>query len=127
MATPQVVTITQDSIEYPIQKIEWDWLCTDLGVVESAASGWYCGKIVKVSLASDSGGTAPTDLYDVTIEDADGLDVLSGNGANVTAAATVYINDPTKTLWVRSNVLTLKVANAGDAKGGVVTMLIQRA
>jgi hypothetical protein len=123
----QVVTITQDSITYPIQKISWDWLSATGGAVSSAASGWYCGKIVKVSLASDSGDTAPTNLYDVTIEDGDGLDVLSGGGANVTAAATVYINDPTKVLWVRSNVLTLKVANAGDEKGGVVTMLIQRA
>lgn len=127
MATPQVVTITQDSIEYPIQKIEWDWLCTDLGVVESAASGWYCGKIVKAILASDSGGTAPTNLYDVTIEDEDGYDVLSGGGADVTSAATVYLVDPDKCLWVRSNSLTLKVANAGDAKGGVVTLYIQRA
>jgi hypothetical protein len=127
MATPQVVTITQDAIEYPIQKVSWDWLCTDLGVVSSAASGWYCGKIVKVSLASDSGGTAPTNLYDVTIEDGDGLDVLSGEGADVTAAATVYINDPTKMLWVRSGTLTLKVAHAGDAKGGVVTLYILRA
>ena len=125
--TDQVVTITQDSVEYPLQKIQWDWLSATGGTVSSAASGWYCGKIVKVSLASDSGDTAPTDGYDVTIEDGDGLDVLSGNGANVTASATVYINDPTKMLWVRSGTLTLKVANAGDAKGGVVTLYILRA
>lgn len=123
----QVVTITQDAVNYPLQKIQWDWLSATGGAVSSAASGWYCGKIVKVSLASDAGDTAPTNLYDVTIEDQDGLDVLSGGGADVTAAATVYINDPTKVLWVRSNVLTLKVATAGDANGGVVTMLIQRA
>ena len=123
----QVVTITQDSVEYPLQKIEWDWLSATGGAVDSDAEGWYCGKIVKVSLASDSGGTAPTNAYDVTIEDEDGLDVLCGEGADVTAAATVYIHDPTKMLWVRSNVLTLKVASAGDAKGGVVTMLIQPA
>ena len=123
----QIVTITQDSVEYPLQKIQWDWLSATGGAVSSAASGWYCGKIVKVSLASDASPSAPTDGYDVTIEDGDGLDVLSGNGANVTASATVYINDPTKMLWVRSNSLTLKVANAGAEKGGVVTMLIQRA
>ena len=125
--TDQVVTITQDSVEYPLQKIQWDWLSATGGTVSSAASGWYCGKIVKVSLASYASPSAPTDGYDVTIEDGDGLDVLSGNGANVTASATVYINDPTKMLWVRSGTLTLKVANAGDEKGGVVTMLIQRA
>ena len=123
----QVVTITQDAVEYPLQKIQWDWLSATGGAVDSDAEGWYCGKIVKVSLASDSGGTAPTNAYDVTIEDGDGLDVLSGNGADVTAAATVYINDPTKMLWVRSGTLTLKVTNAGDAKGGVVTLYILRA
>lgn len=123
----QIVTITQDSVFYPIQKISWDWLSASDGTVSSAASGWYCGKIVKVSLASDASPSAPTDGYDVTIEDGDGLDVLSGNGADVTAAATVYINDPTKMLWVRSGTLTLKVTNAGAEKGGVVTLYIQRA
>ena len=123
----QVVTITQDSITYPIQKISWDWLCTDLGVVESTASGWYCGKIVRAILASDAAPTAPTTGYDVTIEDEDGYDILSGEGADVTSAATVYLVDPDKCLWVRSNSLTLKVANAGAEKGGVVTLYIQRA
>ena len=73
----QVVTITQDSVEYPLQKIQWVWLSATGGAVSSAASGWYCGKIVKVSLASDSGGTAPTNSYDVTIEDGDGGEYAS--------------------------------------------------
>jgi len=123
----QVVTITQDSVFYQIQKISWDWLSASDGTVSSAAFGAYMGKIVKAILASDSGGTAPTNLYDVTIEDEDGYDVLSGEGADVTSAATVYLVDPNKCLWVRSNSLTLKVANAGDAKGGVVTLYILRA
>ena len=123
----QVVTITQDSITYPIQKISWDWLSASDGSVSSTASGSYMGKVVKAILASDSGATAPTNLYDVTIEDEDGYDVLSGNGADVTSAATVYLVDPNKCLWVRSNSLTLKVASAGDAKGGVVTLYILRA
>ena len=123
----QIVTITQDSVFYPIQKISWDWLSASDGTVSSAAFGAYMGKIVKAILASDSGGTAPTNLYDVTIEDEDGYDVLSGEGADVTSAATVYLVDPNKCLWVRSNSLTLKVASAGDAKGGVVTLYILRA
>ena len=123
----QIVTITQNSVFYQIQKISWDWLSASDGTVSSAAFGAYMGKIVKAILASDSGGTAPTNLYDVTIEDEDGYDVLSGEGADVTSAATVYLVDPDKCLWVRSNSLTLKVANAGDAKGGVVTLYILRA
>ncbi len=123
----QVVTITQDTITYPIQKVSWDWLSATGGAVTSAASGFFMGKIVRAILASDSGGTAPTNLYDVVIEDDDGLDVLAGAGANVTAAATVHVTDPTKVLYLRSGTLTLKVTNAGDAKGGVVTLYILRA
>ena len=35
-----------------------------------------------------SGSTAPTDNYDITIEDSDGVDVLGGAGANRDAANT---------------------------------------
>jgi len=127
MATAQVVTLTEDAVRYPIQKITWDWLCTDLGVVSSKTVNGVMGKVVKAILASDAGGTAPTNLYDVTIEDDDGADILSGEGANVTSAATVYIVDPTKVLYCRSSNLTLKIAAAGDAKGGTVILYILRA
>ena len=40
------------------------------------------------SMVTDPGATAPTDNYDITIEDSDGVDVLGGAGANRDAANT---------------------------------------
>ena len=39
--------------------------------------GWYLYKVI-----TNPGGTAPTDNWDFTITDGDGIDVLGGNGAN---------------------------------------------
>jgi len=39
--------------------------------------GWYLYKII-----TNPGSTAPTDNWDFTLSDSDGIDVLGGNGAN---------------------------------------------
>ena len=123
----QVVVLTEDAVRYPIARIKWDWLSATDGTVVSATANAYEGKVVRCTLQSDSGGTAPTNLYDVTITDGDEVDILSGGGANVTAAATVSITDPAKTLYVRTSALELNIANAGDVKGGIVILDILRA
>ena len=125
MATAQVVTITEDTIPHAIRKIKWDWTCTDLGAVDSTTTKAYSGRVVRCVLASDAGGTTPTDEYDVTILDADGYDVIHGAGADVTSAATVQVTDATKLMWVKASKLQLKIANAGDAKGGIVILYIE--
>lgn len=125
MATAQVVTITEDTIPHAIRKIKWDWLCTDGGVVDSTTTNTYSGRVVRAVLASDAATTDPTDLYDVTVLDSDGYDVLHGSGANVTKAATVQVTDATKLMWVKDSKLQLKIANAGDAKGGIVILYIE--
>jgi hypothetical protein len=125
MATPQVVTITEDSIPHAIRKIKWDWACTDLGVVDSTTTKSYSGRVVRCVLASDAGGTAPDNLYDVTILDSDGYDVIHGSGADVTNAVTVQVTDATKLMWVKDSKLQLKIATAGNAKGGIVILYIE--
>lgn len=68
-----------------------------------------------ISLTTDPGSTAPTDNYDITIEDALGVDVLQGVGANRHESTTqqVYITvDGTETRPVvtQYDVLTLNIA-----------------
>lgn len=43
----------------------------------SQLKGWYLYKII-----TNPGSTAPTDNWDFTLSDSDGIDVLGGNGAN---------------------------------------------
>jgi hypothetical protein len=124
MPTAQVVTLVESGIENPIRKASWDWLSTDGGVVSSATLKQYTGAIVRVVFESDSGDTQPTDAYDVTILDSDGIDVLQGEGANINRAAPVQKTFSDKQMWVANTTLTLTIAAAGDAKGGEVHLYV---
>ena len=123
--TAQVVT----KVEVPeearsVRKISWDWLCTDGGVVTSASASKYSGIALKVVTVPDGGGTAPTTLYDVTITDEDGVDILCGLGADRSATATEYKSFSDGLGACVDSALTLNVANAGNAKGGKVFLYI---
>lgn len=122
--TAQVVTLTEDPIRYPIREVKWDWLSTDAGAVSSTTSYQYTGVIVRAIFKSDASTTDPTDLYDVTILDDNGFDVLIGNGANITKAATVQKTNSDASMFVVDTFLTLTIANAGNAKGGEVYLYI---
>lgn len=93
------------------------------------------GAIVRV--VTNPGATAPTDDYDLTLVDEDGLDLFMGLGANrdtanteqfcpglapkdgvITAAAAIPI------VYIGNATITL--ANAGSAKIGVVVIYVQK-
>lgn len=118
--TAQVVTITE--LPYKeIKKITWDWLCTDGGaVVGSATSNYYSGILSRVEFIPDGGATAPTAAYDVTLKNDDGVDLLSGLGADRSATATETKNHTDGLGILVKSKLTLAVTNAGNAKGGIV-------
>lgn len=69
-----------------------------------------------LELRTNPGSTAPTDNYDVTLVDADGLDRLQGVGANrdttnTEAAAIVFSGTSVRPVVGADDVLTLTVAN----------------
>lgn len=69
-----------------------------------------------LDVVTDPGGTAPTDNYDVTIEDQYGHDVLEGVGANRHTTNTqkvpvVYSGTSLHPTVDESDTLTLKIAN----------------
>lgn len=120
----QVVTLTEDPVRYAIRKVKWDWLSATGGAVSSATTLQYTGIIVKAIFKSDPSTTDPTDLYDVTILDSDGFDVLIGGGANITKATTVQKTNSDASMFVVNSTLTLTIAAAGDVKGGEVYLYI---
>ena len=72
------------------------------------------GKLL--ALETDPGATAPTNLYDITVTDAEGYDVLEGVGANRSSANTekaniifsgTSVNPPVG----KGDVLTVNIAN----------------
>lgn len=123
-----------DAVRRPVRRAEFAWVSDASGDVSGTPSEALSGQIVRVVFTPDSGGTQPTNLYDVTMLDAGGVDVLAGQGANLSNAAAsavcpgVPLKDGTTTSVIPAQVdgvLNLVVANAGNAKGGTVTVYLR--
>lgn len=94
------------------------------GAVSGNAQTVALGQLVQVKVIPAAGGTQPTDLFDLTLLDADGVDVLSGAGANksnASATATVF-NPP---VWLDTTTLDPVLANAGSAKVVTVKLFVR--
>ena len=119
----QVVTITE--LPYKeIKKITWNWTCTDAGaVVGAVTSNIYSGVLHRVEFIP-SPTNPPTALYDVTIKNDDGVDMLSGFGADRSATLTETKNAIDGLGDVVKSKVTLAVSNAGNATSGKVIIYI---
>lgn len=77
-------------------------------------------------LETNPGATAPTALYDITVEDQNAVDVLQGVGANRSATASeraniVYSGGIDHPVVDGSDALTLKIA--GNAVNSAITVI----
>lgn len=113
-----------------VVKITMDWLCSDGGIVSGTKLPFLAGEILAVKFIPDAGGTIPTDAYDVTLLDDDGVDVLLGLGANLNhdlASTVIPIMNNGTQYYGRVPVLDeleLVVGAAGNAKGGKVILFL---
>lgn len=104
------------------------WVSDAAGVVSGNAVSLPTGELLQVGYTPDGGGTAPTDLYDLTMTDPDGADALAGTGANLSgtvAAKVVPVISTSFRRWFWSGSYTLVAANAGNAKGGTVDLYMR--
>lgn len=109
-----------------IKKLKGVWLSHTDGAVtstEGVGTAVISGQVLRVEFVPDSGGTAPDDQYDCTLLTDDSIDILYGQGANLSGTNTVAI---TSNLGVVSaSKLSLTVANAGSANGGTVYIYLR--
>ncbi len=99
------------------------WTSTAGGAVSANTFTPAPGKLLQIEYIPGGGGTQPSDMYDVTLVDANSVDMLVGGGANLSnAAATIQRLDPPVVLD-GTQTLDLVVANAGAAKTGTVVLL----
>jgi hypothetical protein len=68
--------------------------------------------------------TAPTDLYDVVVNDANGVDLSIGGGANCPTAATRIAQISPAVIINGITTIEVKVSNAGDSKLGTVILYV---
>lgn len=75
-----------------------------------------------VRMVTNPGSTAPTDNYDITLVDPDGVDLLAAEGINRDTSTSEQVF-PTNTPFHYGDV-TFTVANAGDTKDGVCVLYL---
>lgn len=116
-----------------IRKVIADWTSDDSDGTASGTTRKIVGRLIKA--VTDPGSVAPTDDYDITITDPEGLDVLavcqSGLSNRDTAnSEQVYflVLDAAGTPLAQSihpvvcDPLTIAVANAGNSKTGQIIL-----
>lgn len=116
-----VVTTTR----LTVSKVQYSvvWTSDVSGAVSGNAFEVTKGELQQVEFAPGTGGTQPTDLYDVTLVSGNGNDLLRGSGANLSNTLTPGFTYSPR--WFhRGGTLDLVVANAGNAKTGTVIFVM---
>ena len=116
------VTITYPVSHLPIKMVEWTWVSDASGDVSGTDTGELNGMALR--WVTNPGSTAPTDDYDITVLDEDGVDIASGGlGNRDTSDSEQFIPggdaDPGAAF---NGKLSLVVSNAGNAKEGVLKL-----
>lgn len=123
-----------DKAQFPCRKILLAWTSDASGNVSGTLTPVISGTLARVVFIPGSGGTQPSSLYDVTLLDESGVDVLGGQGANLSnsTVAQVAPGCPLKdgttvstTAPQMDDRLELQVANAGNAKTGTVVLYVR--
>jgi hypothetical protein len=117
-------TVTISEITFPVvKKITFSWASSSTGAADGTTTAAFDGKLIDF-MTIPSTAAAPTDDYDIVINDADGHDVLFGAGADRDTANTEFVQS-TSLGSVAGSKLTLAVTNAGASKAGTAVVWIR--
>ena len=116
-----------------VDLITINWTSDSTGAVSAVlarASGTqikFAHTLLQVAFKPGTTPNQPTDLYDVTLTNAAGVDVLGGLGANLSNANAKQETPITSNgfPFVLAGPLTLNVTNAGNAKSGSIFFFVR--
>lgn len=116
-------TITEETQSH-VKKVKFDWISAADGTASGTTDGVYTGEIIRLVTVPAADTSAPTDSYDVAVNDEDGNDVLMGAGADRDTLNTEQVLGSSLGC-VANDQLTLSIANAGDTKAGTAILYIK--
>jgi hypothetical protein len=122
-------TVTTSEVGGSVTQYSIAWVSDASGNVNGNTIPVKRGVIVGVKFVPDAGGTQPSDLYDVTFQDANDIDLLMGGGANLSNAAATRkkpaLNTSDEVFFEGSASCELNITNAGNAKGGTMVLWVR--
>lgn len=116
------VTVTEEAYG-SLRKVTFAWTSNASGAADGETTRAYNGVLERL-VTVPSSTSAPSDNYDVAIEDEDGVDVLMGAGADRSTSNTEQVL-ASSLGCVANDTLTLHVTNAGDTKSGTVHLYLR--
>ncbi len=114
----QIVTLAYGDKANKIKTVTITWTSATGGAVTQAF--YMDGALVR--MVTNPGATAPDPNYDITLVDADGVDLLAGEGADRHTSTSEQVF-PTNTPF-HIGTVTFTIAAAGDEKTGVCTLYL---
>ena len=108
-----------------VKKITFAWTTTTDGAASATTTAYFTGDVVGAVQIPGSAGDQPDASYDVAVNDAAGIDVLFGLGANLSNSATTFKAAKDGLGAVVSSQLSLAVTNAGSANTGQTVLFIR--
>jgi hypothetical protein len=129
-------TVTQTGSLYKkgndgkFSKVVFNWTSDASGNADVVTDHKFSGQLVTAQHAPRSGGSAPTDLYEVTVLNSDGIDILVGTGANIpvtTGKTSQAVSSGLPLPTIVESTLSLNVSNAGNAKTGTTILIFKDA
>ena len=111
-----MTVVNADGI-YP-KYVEFTWVTATDGDASGDATTAVFSGVPYAFVTYPSASAAPTASYDVTLLNSSGYDILANGGAN-RSATLVEIVAAAAVAPMSNTTLELRVANAGDSKGGI--------
>ena len=119
------VTVSEET-HGTLKKVHFTWTSSAGGAADGSSTGAYNGVLLRAVFVPGTGGDQPTDQYDVVVDDADGHDVLAGQGANRSnAAAETVVSAPVITASVVRGALAVITAGPTAVEYILPTILWQ--
>ena len=115
---------TQDRFQQAtVKKITFAWTSNASGAASGTTTMYYSGETKRIVFIPGVGVSA---LYDITVTDDDSVDILDGDGANLSSTATVQLRPDTKDMAAIAEAqLTCNVTNAGSGATGTVIIYLR--
>lgn len=116
-------TITEENATH-VKKIKFAWVSAADGTATGTTTGAYTGQVLRLVTIPGTDTAAPTDDYDVVVNDEDSTDILMSAGENRDTLNTEQVL-ASSLGCVANDCLTLSITNAGDTKSGTAIVYIK--